>query len=155
MQELEPEVENIKKTRRDKRETVCISKRYSHEGCGICGSLNKVEQGVIYCEKCGEEVEVIDDRSAFRYRKDRNEDLPQCNCTVEVKMGKKYHKYKPTRYLVVHKCTDCGAVQGQFCPNCSKNSPLSGSKLCWQHWDGRLFCQHCGYKRDEKTWLKK
>jgi hypothetical protein len=134
----------IKKTKRNKKETVCSVKRHKYDGCGICGSLNTVEQGVIYCEMCGKEVTIINSR-VNHFIKDK---MIDCKCIKERKIGNKIHKFRPIYSYTILKCTDCGAVKGNFCPNCSKNNQIHNfyKRNCWKYWDGKLYCQVCSYR---------
>jgi len=144
---MDQEIDVIRKTRRDKRETACSVKRHKN-GCGICGSLNVVQQGVVYCTECGEEIDFISDQHHYFYYWQRNEkDLeePNCKCLRIFPFGKKraVKTYRPLKRITVEKCADCGAVKGYFCPNCNKSSSRAN---CWKHWDGRIYCQNCSYK---------
>jgi len=147
---MDQEIDIIKKTRRDKKETTCSVKRRRYDGCGICGSQNVVSQGVIYCEMCGKETDFIKNgHFTYWWRKDKERDYPNCNCLKTITFGKNHETrtHRPLKDISVEKCADCGSVKGYFCPNCGKSTPTNRhGPNCWRHWDGRLFCQTCGYK---------
>lgn len=131
------EHQNYRKASRTRRPTECSVKRRSYDGCGICGSLNAVKQGVVYCYKCGEESDFMDGNWEENYRS------VKCSCRITFGKGKYRRFSRPINSISVVKCTDCGAVQGPFCPNCKKHSDM-----CWRHWDGRLYCKACGFRRE-------
>ena len=126
---------NIRKTRKDKRVTDChVNRRI---GCGICGSLNTVTQGVKYCLICGMEIDVLNDREYWYH--DNGEDVP-CDCVTTRKDAKyKIWVFRQIRMLSVGKCVDCGSVMGSFCPN-------GKTHKCWKRWDGKIYCRSCGYR---------
>lgn len=138
---------NTRKAKRNKKETVCSVKRHRHDGCGICGSQNVLDQGVTYCKKCEKEIDFISDRAQlWWWRKGigkEEDDEPNCTCTETITFGRKHETrtFRPIRTISVKKCTDCGSVRGGFCPNCGKKD-----KSCWRHWNGSLYCQKCGYR---------
>ena len=71
----EPEHDPVRKTKRNRHETECAVKRHGY-GCGICGSLNVVYQGVIWCPECGAEIEWLSDNSAWH----KDKELRPCDC---------------------------------------------------------------------------
>ena len=147
---MDQETDAIRKTRKDKKATVCSVKRRRYDGCGVCGSQNIVSQGVVYCEMCGEEADFIKTgHFACWWREVEERESTSCNCLKTPPFGKKHEtrKFRPLREVAVEKCTDCGSVKGFFCPNCGKSTPANRhGPTCWRHWDGRLFCQKCGYR---------
>lgn len=123
------EPSHIKKTKRNRRKTECsINRRH---GCGICGSLNIAFQGVRYCEKCHEEIEVL---SEERYGFLNREKI--CDCFII----SNNRKYSCIRDIIIEKCIDCGAVRSKFCPNDKRHN-------CWKSWDGKKFCS-CGFRKN-------
>ena len=131
--------ENIKKTKRNRHKTECSINRM--KGCGICGSLNVATQGISYCNVCGEEIEILSDQ--FWYY---GIDGVPCNCNYESKIPRfKGRKYRDIRHITVEKCLDCGAVKSRFCPNCKDRR---SNDNCWKSWDGKKFCQSCGYRKN-------
>ena len=113
----------FRKTKRNRQKTVCKDLRRSWFHCGMCGSPNLATQGVEYCTKCGKEEEYLALTFVFHLN------MSVCDCS----------KYS-TRYLEVHKCMDCGAVQSNYCPNCNY-------RKCWKSTKGDLYCHHCGFKK--------
>ena len=134
----EPDHDPIHKTKRNRHETECAVKR--SYGCGICGSLNVVYQGVVWCSRCGAEIEWLSGNSAWH-----GSELRPCDCFTPWTYKGQTHMFRPLRDTHVKKCLDCGAVQSAFCPNCH------GQRHCWKHWDGRIYCQKCGYRIDERV----
>ena len=138
--------DDIKKTRKDRKPTVCSDKRRQHNCCGVCGSENTAEQGVIYCTNCGAEAEYLTETDVFFWHYNRYTSVPEpCTCKKPVRIirNRAYQSnYLETIY--VKKCLDCGAVMSNFCPNCKKKNRLYG---CWKSWDGRYFCQSCGFRK--------
>ena len=138
----EPEHEPIHKTKRNRHETECAVKRHGY-GCGICGSLNIAAQGVTYCTECGAEIDWI---VALPESHSDREDQRPCDCTKIWRRSKgRVYTFNPWSEISVRKCLDCGAVRSRFCPNCRENGH------CWKHWDGRTYCQRCGYRIDERV----
>jgi len=139
------EKENIKKTKRNKHKPTCSSLKRNplSNNCGICGSENVVSQGIIYCEICGEEAEYWSEPGdTYDFRNFRSEEkIIKCNCIYEYEYRGRQIKIRKIFKLTVRKCTDCGAVQSNYCPNCKKLN----IRKCWKHWDGRTLCQNCGY----------
>ena len=131
--------ENIKKTKRNRRQTACVVNRY--RGCGICGSLNIVYQGVHFCNICDEEVETLSELGFRYYRRGENERLT-CDCTkTRIGHNGKVYEYRDTSCYIVGKCIDCGSVQSSFCPNGKNHN-------CWKSGVGnKKFCQNCGYRK--------
>ena len=139
LKELEPKHDDIRKTKRNRRQTECNVIR-SKTGCGICGSENVADQGVKYCEICGEEADYLI-HSGFWLR---NEMAVDCDCHVEYKTAKgKIQYYRKLSWMEVGKCMDCGAVRSNFCPNCK-------FRRCWKSSKGQLYCQRCGFRRQER-----
>ena len=136
----EPEHDPIHKTKRNRHETECAVKR-QRDGCGICGSLNIVSQGVTWCTECGAEIDWI--ITIPENYSDREDQRP-CNCIKIYQFRNRVHQSRPWREISVGKCLDCGAVRSAFCPNCRN------SRRCWKHWDGRIYCQRCGYRIEER-----
>ena len=68
--DLKPlEQEVAKRTsKRKKKPTACIDKKRSYYSCGICGSENIAECGVIFCNSCGAEESYITERTWFGFR---------------------------------------------------------------------------------------
>lgn len=132
--------ENIKKTKRNRRKTECSINRM--RGCGICGSLNIATQGVKYCGICGKEAEYLSQEEFFAWRQEASDML--CDCTY-VFNGR---RYRNVRYIEVKKCMDCGSVKSMFCPNCNQSNVRVNSRNCWKSWDGKKFCQSCGYRKN-------
>ncbi len=135
----EPEHDPVRKTKRNRHETECAVKRHGY-GCGICGSLNVVYQGVIWCPECGAEIEWLSDNSAWH----KDKELRPCDCITPWTYKGRTHTFRPLRSTYVLKCLDCGAIRSRFCPNCRRDGH------CWKHWDGRMYCQRCGYRIDER-----
>ena len=136
----EPEHDPIHKTKHNRHETECSVKRHGY-GCGICGSMNIAAQGVTWCMECGAEIDWI--VALPKSQKDKEDQQP-CNCFRIWRYRKHTSKYRPWRETSVSKCLDCGAVQSAFCPNCRDY------RHCWKHWDGRIYCQRCGYRINER-----
>jgi len=128
----------IKKTRKDKRVTDCpVNRRI---GCGICGSMDTLTQGVEFCLLCGTEIEFLTDREWYHYG---NDEVP-CECVKKYKDAKgKIRIFRQINTLHVGKCVACGSVMSSFCPN-------GKTHKCWKHWDGRMYCRNCGYRRKER-----
>lgn len=142
MSESEPEIQNYKKSKRNRHKTECSVIRKT--GCGICGSENIASQGVEYCEICGLEATfLVQDRGWFRGCWDRGEQI-DCDCVAEIIIRRRMQRYRKLNWIEVGKCLDCGAVRGRFCPNC-KNM-----RLCWVSAFGQKYCQRCGYRRGIK-----
>lgn len=128
------EPEHIKKTKRNRHPKECSINR--REGCGICGSLNVVLQGVIYCEICGKEFEILTEDTIAVYLNlyiDRKK-FDLCNCVDNRGYNKYYQK-------MVLKCLDCGAIATvKVCPNNSNH-------IAWRSVDGKKrYCRSCGYR---------
>ena len=129
--------DNIKKTKRNRHKTECLINRM--HGCGVCGSRNTALQGITYCNICGQEIEFL---NSGDYIWGCTID-PKCNC----KKTRKNHKgilvfYRDLNYIYVGKCLDCGAVKSSFCPNCKRK------RSCWKSWNGKKFCQSCGFRKN-------
>ena len=139
---INQEVDNVKKTKRNKKPTECKDLRRSYDHCGICGSPNIAEQGVIYCNKCGSEDEYLLETDVFFWNYSKHCNLPKpCNCDPRVEIiNKRRYYYNYLKTISVKKCLDCGAVYGSFCPNNKRHG-------CWKHWDGRYYCRTCGYRK--------
>lgn len=129
------------KTRRDRNPTQCFDKRRDGRHCGICGSPNLIEQGVIYCNICGIEQAFFEAVMPW-WKSCRLYDLP-CTCVRKISYKKgshtKYHKIREIRRHTVYKCIDCGAVRSSFCPNGKEHK-------CWKKAD-KYFCLDCSYRR--------
>lgn len=136
--------ENIKKTKRNRRQTACSINRY--KGCGICGSLNVAYQGVKFCNICGEEIEIIT-YDEWDWSGDPSHKVP-CECVKEHKNFKGHISfYRDVNKHTIGVCMDCGAVKSRFCPNCNKNNYRLRSHNCWKSAVGnKKFCQSCGYR---------
>lgn len=130
--------ENIKKTKRNRRKTECSINRM--RGCGNCGSLNIAIQGVKFCNICGTEVEFL---TQDIWIWSHGETVVPCDC-VRTRINHKGRKveYCDVSYISVSKCLDCGAVKSSFCPNCKRK------RDCWKSFDGKKFCQSCGYRKN-------
>lgn len=142
-----PETKHIPKKHPKKTgKTECKVNR--DKGCGICGSLNVVSQGVKYCSVCGAEVEFLGYES-YEWYSSWHEDVP-CRCVVEWRgAGGKVRSRRDILSKSVMKCLDCGAVGSiRLCPN--KHSGWMLGKVCWRHWDGRVYCQACGFRSAPK-----
>lgn len=126
--------DNTHKSKKTKRKTECSVLRRQN-GCGICGSKNLVIQGVKYCKKCGIEKEFLQICDGFSWYWKTGVKL-SCKCLIGTNPK---HRYRPTETIGVHKCIDCGAVKSSYCPNCEQ-------RTCWKSWDGKLFCQSCGFR---------
>lgn len=139
------EPQTIKKTKRNRHQTACSINRY--RGCGICGSLNVVYQGVYFCNICGEEVETLSE-DGWLYSMDSSEKLT-CTCVRErVGLKGKIRQYRDVNSYKIGKCLDCGAVKSSFCPNCNKNSFRLTANNCWKSGiNNKKFCQTCGYRK--------
>ena len=129
--------ENIKKTKRNRHQTVCVINRY--KGCGICGSLNVAYQGVLFCNICGEEVETLSE-NGWLFSGCSEKLL--CTCLrTRIGFKGKVHEYRDIGKIQIGKCTDCGAAQSSFCPNGKNHN-------CWKSGVGnKKFCQNCGYRK--------
>ncbi len=114
----------VKKTKKNKRVTVCTDKRRMFDYCGICGSENVVTQGVTWCNKCGEEREYLGESRHF-WLIGANVDL-ECACL------RSYAVFRG-----VDKCLDCGAVEGPRCPACDRKA--WGKEM-------KKYCRNCGYR---------
>lgn len=125
---------SIKKTRRNKRKTECSVNR--RNGCGICGSLNIAFQGVRWCEKCGEEIEVF---TEHRWGFLNKEEKLSCDCHIIINN----RRFRSTKDIIIEKCIDCGAVRSKFCPNDKRHN-------CWKSWDGKKYCS-CGFRQNKSS----
>ena len=136
--------ENIRKARRKKKKTECsVIRRDPYRGCGICGSENIAEQGVKFCNICGREIAYLEIMEGWRRKAGAS---LNCKCIKKwTDIRGKTHSYRDIRSVSVKKCLDCGAVCSDYCPNC-KNKEGWSSRKCWSTWNGKLFCQTCGYK---------
>ena len=128
------EYENIKKTKRNKHPTVCLDKRKSWGCCGCCGSENTVYQGVIWCDNCGTEDSILEEEWFFFQKRFL------CKCVRLVQSKKRTIKSDYIKEIKLHKCLDCGAVEGPFCPNNKRHK-------CWKSPFGERYCRTCGYRR--------
>lgn len=132
-----------RKTKRNRRKTECSVNR--RNGCGICGSSNICSQGVIYCEKCGEEKEFLENSiSVYFYFSTLDNKI--CNCKEiyfadrKKPISQQRIVDKRPQYIGVGKCIDCGAVlKLRSCPNNPEHK-------CWTHWNNKKYCNHCGYR---------
>lgn len=113
------------KSKRKRRETSCMDKRRGYHTCGICGSENLVQCGVIYCSQCGYEKPFVSEDDWFFPREPF-----ECDCDKRFY----YHSYHS-----VTLCEDCGAIKGPLCPNCKRQ--------CWSKGE-KKFCKHCGFRCD-------
>lgn len=137
---INQEVDNVKKTKRNRKPTACKDLRNRYDSCGCCGSLNVVEQGVIYCKVCNQEEEFL--RPFTFYDKDS---LPYlCDCSIKILVGKRFYFDSSKDLYSVLKCLDCGAVASNFCPNCKGKRTFH---KCWKHWTGKYYCKNCGYRK--------
>ena len=134
-----PELKPLKKVKRNKRKTECSVVR-SRTGCGICGSENTAQQGVLYCRECEAEEAylVLDD--GWWWPRDLGI-IPSCDCGHDwVGANGVQHKVRSYDRRCISVCLDCGAVASSFCPN-------GGHHMCWRHWKGAKFCRDCGYRK--------
>lgn len=127
----------IKKTKRNKKETVCSDKRRSYGHCGICGSSNTAVQGVDYCKKCGKEEEFLSQEHFFRSRS------KLCDCFDIHKYRNKEYKRDCKSEISVTKCLDCGSVEGVICPSCGRDRYYK----CWSSKYGEKYCRHCSLRK--------
>lgn len=110
--------------KRKHRETACVDKRRGYFTCGICGSENLVQCGVVFCETCGVERPYVSEACWFH-----REQL-ECDC------DKRYY-YQSSHHVQI--CIDCDAVMGPLCPNCKRK--------CWAKGTKR-YCKYCGYRSE-------
>lgn len=115
------------KTKRRKKITICRDRLRQRDHCGICGSANIAEQGVVFCHTHGYEEPYMRYFEDWLFNKDPLPTLP-CRCR---------------RYYSIYrmKCLDCGAVQGPICPACKKT--LWGKGM-------NRHCNKCGFTSQEK-----
>jgi len=127
--------ENIKKTKRNRHKTECSINRM--KGCGNCGSRDVIIQGVKFCNICNNEIEFLtEDDWIWNYTQI---EVP-CTCTkIRINHKGKKITYRDTNMIYVTKCIVCGSIKSNFCPNCKNRN-------CWKSWDGKKFCQNCGYR---------
>ena len=125
----EPLIQDVAphKGRRKHNPTLCIDKKRGYFSCGICGSENLVQCGVLFCDKCGSEKPFVTEAHWFH-----RESL-DCECD-KIKGLWYYHRSHSVKI-----CVDCDAVKGPLCPNCKHP--------CWAK-GNRRFCHFCGYRRD-------
>ena len=115
--------------RKKKSVTACMDKKRGYFSCGICGSENLVDCGVIYCNGCGVEEPYVTEKGWWGYS---NRASVKCKCP-------QYHQGYWLRNYKVTLCVDCDAIKGPLCPNCKKR--------CWSKGNKR-YCKDCGYRRD-------
>lgn len=133
--ELKQAPKHIKKTKRNKHKTECSINRKN--GCGICGSLNIVRQGVKFCNICGKEEDFI---SEYLWSFMDVDYKRICDC----KDPECFRYTLISRSVGVIKCVDCGAVQDAFCPNHKRHS-------CWKSSLGdKKYCPNCGFRETKK-----
>ena len=140
-----PEIPTVKKTKRNRHPTACSVKRRSYHGCGICGSENTADQGVVWCQECGAETPYLRDSHEGLYAEYAHSG---CSCIKTHTYGKRGRTFqsRPLRYTGVDKCLDCGAVKSRFCPN---------GHVAWKHWRGEVYCAQCGYRSPGTIWRDK
>ena len=129
--DLKPlEQEVAKRTsKRKKKPTACLDKKRNYYSCGICGSENIAECGVIFCNSCGAEESYITERTWFGFKDSMR---VKCACPTFYR-----GYYILTRNVKI--CMDCDALKGPLCPNCRRP--------CWSK-SNRRYCKACGYRRD-------
>ena len=133
------------KGKKNKRQTLCVDKRRSHENCGICGSGDLAFEQLVWCKKCGTEVFVIG--ITLRWRIDKQE-FP-CSCKGDLShlyRGKSF--YEQIHFDITNRvCLSCGSVEATTCPACHNNKVQWPSfDKCWTSPTGEKFCRNCGYR---------
>jgi predicted RNA-binding Zn-ribbon protein involved in translation (DUF1610 family) len=123
-----PEV--IKKTKRNKHPTTCLSKTKGGKyfNCPFCGSENLITHGVAWSDEDPENDEHT--MSADRWFSFGN------------------------KRIAVTTCADCGAVNSGRCPNCDKDAGALIIRIYVTYWQrsawrnslGKLACTRCNFR---------
>ena len=125
------EEDKPKKTKKNRKPTVCADQRRMYGNCGICGYEDTVFQGVDYCKVCGKEEEVLTVERYFR------KIMTCCEIQSKTKIKEKYYYYSAVSQIGIRICLSCGAVRGPKCPACHRP--------CWSK-NEQKWCNHCGFR---------
>lgn len=126
-----------KKTKRNKHEADCDTKRRGYNSCGICGSNDVLYECLIYCKVCGKEEFTITDSLWWLWPLEGNRPEP---CNEHFFSGHHGSKIRDSREIRVAHCIACGATNGPKCPNCQKKIWTKGLSK---------YCKSCGLRRDQ------
>lgn len=120
-----------KKTKKNRKPTVCADQRRMHSHCGICGYEDTIFQGVDHCKACGKEEEILTVDRFFRQQ------MNCCTIQSKTKIRGKHYYYSAVSQIGVRICLACGAVLGPICPACKRS--------CWGK-NQQRWCNHCGFR---------
>ena len=141
------ELDHIKKTKKNKHPTSCLSKTKggSNFNCPFCGSENIVRHGVRWCEICEWERNFLT-ASTWSWEEEGDDfrGCPNKDRDDHTQPNPRGFYRSNISEISVSVCTDCGAVQTGRCPNCDKNYSRPGR--AWRNNIGRIACTKCNFR---------